>query len=113
MDLWLVSCVLGCDYYMATITAKGLLGNQQETVICKEQDNKIIISFNGTNDNVLKSMLDELLDIAPPMGGTYYPEKGTMQAYYHVLNTVFFKKLTIIEVEGEIEPIPFEDDIIY
>lgn len=99
---------------MATITAKGTMGDNKETIIvCKEEKNNIAVYIDGRQDRFIKNMLDSLLAIAPPMGGTYYPEAGTMQAYYHVLNTAFFSKLNTIEVAGEIEPIPCEDGVIY
>lgn len=98
---------------MATITAKGILGNTETTIICKEEKNSIAVYLNGVKDRITKEMLDMMVSIAPPMGGTYYPEIGTMQAYYNVLSTVYFTKLNTLEVEGEIEPIPYEEDVIY
>lgn len=98
---------------MATITAKGVIGDKKSTITCKEEKNNIVIYIDGAKDHNIKEMLNMLLAIAPPLGGSYYPEEGTMQAYYHVLNTVFFDELTEIEVAGEIEPIPYEESIIY
>lgn len=98
---------------MAIITAKGMIGDAEAAIICKEEKNNITVYLDGVKDDNIKKMLNLMTGIAPPMGGTYYPEAGTMQAYYHVLNTVFFNKLNTIEVEGEIEPIPYEDGVKY
>lgn len=98
---------------MATITARGTMGDVETTIVCKEEKNNIAVYIDGRKDHLIKNMLDSLVAIAPPMGGTYYPEAGTMQAYYNVLSTVYFTKLNTIEVEGEIEPIPYEDGVIY
>lgn len=98
---------------MATIKASGIVGDSQITIICKDEKNNITVYIDGAKDKNIKNMLDMMTGIAPPMGGTYYPEAGTMQAYYNVLSTVFFTKLNTIEVEGELEPIPFEEDVIY
>lgn len=98
---------------MATITARGTMGDVETTIVCKEEKNNIAVYIDGHKDHLIKNMLDSLVAIAPPMGGTYYPEAGTMQAYYDVLSTVYFTKLNTIEVEGEIEPIPYEDGVIY
>jgi len=80
---------------VATITAKGMLGDTEATIVCKEEKNNIAVYIDGHKDHLIKNMLDSLVAIAPPMGGTYYPEADT------------------IEVEGEIEPIPYEDGVIY
>lgn len=98
---------------MATITARGIMGAVETTIVCKEEKNNIAVYIDGRKDRFIKDMLDSLLAITPPMGGTYYPETGTMQAYYHVLSAAFFTKLNTIEVEGEIEPIPYEEGVKY
>lgn len=98
---------------MTTITAKGILGDTETTIVYREEKNNIAVYIDGRKDHLIKNMLDSLAAITPPMGGTYYPEAGTMQAYYNVLSTVFFAKLNTIEVDGEFEPIPYENDVIY
>lgn len=98
---------------MSKIIAKGKLGNEVMTVICSEEDGQIAFSFNGQKDNLLKEILESRLDMAPAMGGTYYPEEGTMLAYYNILNTVFFNKLLEIQAVGDIGQIPYEDGVVF
>lgn len=112
MDLRDFSGILRGDV-MTAIKASGTVGDRQTTIVCKDEKNNITVYIDGVKDKNIINMLDMMIGIAPPMGGTYYPEAGTMQAYYNVLSTVFFTKLNTIEVEGELEPIPFEEDVIY
>ena len=53
------------------------------------------------------------IQMAPPLGNNFYYDKPSIAAYYHVLNTVCFDHLDSIEVDGKIEPIPYEDGLIY
>ena len=112
MDLRASGIVLG-GMDMSKIIAKGKWGKEVMTVICSEEDGKIQITFNDQKDEILKEMLEKGLDVAPAMGGTYYPEEGTMLAYYNILNTVFFNKLIEMQVVGDIGHIPYEDGVIY
>jgi hypothetical protein len=47
------------------------------------------------------------------MGGTFYPEPGTMLSYYNALEKVFFNDLEELNVTGDIGEIPSEDGVIY
>lgn len=112
MDIWAASFVLG-GMDMSKIIAKGKWGNEVMTIVCSEEDGKIQITFNGQKDELLKEMLERSLDMAPAIGGTFYPEEGTMLAYYNILNTVFFSKVIEIQVVGDIGQMPYEDGVIY
>lgn len=98
---------------MSKIITKGKWGNDDMTVICSEEDGQITITFNGQEDKFLKEILESRLDVAPAMGGTYYPEEGTMLAYYNILYTVFFSKVIDMQVVGDIGQIPYEDGIVF
>ena len=63
---------------MAKIIAKGKWGGEVMTVICTEAGGRIKFTFNGREDDLLKEMLEGSLDMAPAMGGTYYPEKPSI-----------------------------------
>lgn len=56
---------------------------------------------------------DEMLQHQTPIGGTYYPPTDTLLAAYNVMKNMFFDKEPDIEVIGELEKIPYEEDIIY
>lgn len=83
-------------------------------ITIEEVDGKITVLFNGEEDDGLRKTLDEIAAKSPPMGGTFYPEPGTMLSYYNALkNGYFFDWLTRIDVKGDIGEIPCEDDLIY
>lgn len=95
---------------MSKITGKG----EGITITVEEKGGSITVLFNGAED---ASLLDSLNDIAvnsPPMGGTFYPEPGTMLSYYNALRSDFFSNvLTDITVDGDIGEIPNEEGYIY
>lgn len=95
---------------MSKITAKG----EDLNITVEEKDGNITVFFNGLEDEFLLSSLNEMVDNQPPMGGTYYPEPGTMMAYYNVLkHGDFFSWIDTVNVEGDIGELPFEPGIIY
>lgn len=98
---------------MAKIIATGTFGVNEHVVVCEEIDDKIRVTFDGEENTLFRKVLEALLDVTMPMGGTYYPERGTMLAYYHVLNTVYFGKLLDLKTEGDIGQIPYEDGVVY
>ena len=79
-----------------------------------EDAGEIRVYVNGEESEDWQDMMDEIAAKSPPMGGTFYPEPGTMLAYYHVLKNGYFaewvEKLT---VEGDIGEMPCEDGVIY
>lgn len=90
---------------MSKITARG-----QDVIITVEDiDGEITVLFDGKKDPMQQEMLDLRVNYAPPMGGTFYPEPGTMLAYY----SVFESSGMDISVEGDIGEIPNDDGFIY
>ena len=82
-------------------------------VTIEEKDGAITILFNGAVNDDMHFMLELEGENAPPMGGTFYPESGTMLFYYNALkNGWLFNKFTV-SVEGDIGEIPHEDGVIY
>lgn len=95
---------------MSKITAKG----EDLILTIEEKDGNITVLFNGMEDDKLLENLNELAESSPPMGGTFYPEPGTMLSYYNVLKNGFFVDwLTSVQVDGDIGEIPCEDGCIY
>ncbi len=95
---------------MSKITAKG----EDLTLTIEELDGSITVLFNGVEDDLLLENLNEIAANSPPMGGTFYPEPGTMLSYYNALkNGFFFDWLTDVTVDGDIGEIPCEPDCIY
>lgn len=95
---------------MSKITASG----EELTITVEEKDGNITVLFNGAEDDLLLANLNEIAANSPPMGGTFYPEPGTMLSYYNALTGGFFSDwLTSVTVDGDIGEIPCEDDCIY
>ena len=98
---------------MTTVIAKGLINGKTMTIVCTGTNDNLTVTFNGEKDEHLLEWLNMGIQMAPPLGNNFYYDKPSIAAYYHVLNTVCFDRLDSIEVEGEIEPIPCEDGLIY
>lgn len=94
---------------MSKIIAKG----DGITVTVEEHEGAIRILFDGEEDDFMLDKLNQDVIYAPPMGGTFYPEPGTMLAYYNALGAVFFNELEEINVTGDIGEMPCEDGLIY
>ena len=60
-----------------------------------------------------QEQFDELLQRQEPIGGTYYPPTNTLLVAYNVMKNMFFDEEVDVEVIGELEEIPYEEDIIY
>lgn len=95
---------------MSKITAEG----KDLTITIEEKDGNITVLFNGTEDELLLEDLNDIAANSPPMGGTFYPEPGTMLSYYNALKNGFFSDwLTSVQVDGDIGEMPCEDGCIY
>lgn len=95
---------------MSKITAKG----EDLILTIEEKEGSITVLFNGMEDDKLLENLNEIAANSPPMGGTFYPEPGTMLSYYNALKSGFFADwLTDVTVDGNIGEIPCEPDCIY
>lgn len=90
---------------MSKITARG----QDMIITVEEIDGEISVLFNGKKDSTMLEILELRCKYAPPMGGSFYPEPGTMLAYY----SVFEASGMDISVDGDIGEIPCEDGCIY
>ena len=95
---------------MSKITAKG----DGLTITIEEKGGSVTVLFNGSEDEMLLDDLNNIAVNSPPMGGTFYPEPGTMLSYYNALRSDFFADLlSEISVEGDIGEMPCEDGLIY
>lgn len=98
---------------MTTVIAKGSINGKKMTIVCTGTNDNPTITFNGEKNEHLLKWLDMGIKMAPPLGNNFYYDKPSIAAYYHVLNTVCFEHLDSIEVDGEIEAMPYNDDVIY
>lgn len=83
--------------------------SKESTITVEEKDGDITILFDGVVDGDMECLLEIAGDNAPPMGGTFYPEPGTMLFYYNALKHMH----GTVSVEGDIGEIPHEDGVIY
>lgn len=79
-----------------------------------EDNGEVKVYVNGVESEEWQDMMDEIAATSPPIAGTFYPEPGTMLAYYYVLTNSYFSEwVESLKVEGDIGEIPYEDDVIY
>lgn len=83
--------------------------SKESTITVEETGGNITVFFNGSEDDGLLAILNDTAENAPPMGGTFYPEPGTMLFYYNALKHM----PGAVSVEGDIGEIPHEDGVIY
>lgn len=95
------------------ITAVGKICGNTVTVHCEKVDNEIIVTFNGVDNPIREYQFRDELEQHHPVAGTYYPETDTMLNAFEVLSRWFFDEPPEIKIEGELEEIPGEDDVIY
>lgn len=96
---------------MKKVTAKGLIGKQELVLEATIEDGELVLDFDGGEDELLESALLMQLKYAPAMGGTFYPEEKSLLNVVNVLqNNGFFTKLITIDIEGEPETVPLEDE---
>jgi len=98
---------------MSKVTAIGRMYGVYTEVEVSLEDGKPIIKVDGYPDEYWQRQFDELLDRAPPMGGTYYPPMHSLLAVYNVVKNALFDEQPEIAVEGELEQIPFEKGKVY
>ena len=102
---------------MAKIIAKGKYLGINRQVECFIEDGLPIIELDGEYDEQVQSSFNQLLKVAPAMGGTYHPPENSLLAAYSVLESTFFDDGSPVQLEadGDIGKIPIYDgdDIIY
>ena len=96
---------------MDKVIAKGLIGKEEVLLEATIEDGELVLDFDGGEDELLESTLLMQLKYAPAMGGTFYPEEKSLLNVVNVLqNDGFFTKLISIDIEGEPETVPLEDE---
>lgn len=89
--------------------SKIIAESKGSTITVEEKDGEINVLFDGVVDKAMEDLLEVAAKNAPPMGGTFYPEPGTMLFYYNALKHM----PGTVTVEGDIGEIPHEDGLIY
>ena len=96
---------------MEKVVAIGKFGGEEIKLEASIVDGELMILFDGERNEMLEPIIMTELKYAPAMGGTFYPEEKSLLNVVNVLQSGwFFKKLISIDIEGEEETIPFDED---
>lgn len=98
---------------MGKVIASGIYCGNRITVEVVIEDGTLLILMNEKEVPDLQKRFDELVKVQPAMGGTYFPDENSLLTAYNVLKYTFFDTLEEISVEGELEEIPYEENVIY
>ena len=98
---------------MGKVIASGIYCGNRITVEAVVEDGTLLILMNEKEVPDLQKRFDELVKIQPAMGGTYFPDENSLLTAYNVLQHTFFDTLEEISVDGELEEIPYEENMIY
>lgn len=90
---------------MAKILAKGIRKGVYMTVRIVDG----VVYINGMKND----LYDWAIYVQHPIGGTYIAEAHSMENALNTLEYYFFDEKPSIEISGDFEEIPFEDDVIY
>lgn len=83
-----------------------------EIIKVKSDFNKIIVLTNGAENNILKNAIENML--TERMVGAYHVKKYGNINIIMALKELFGENtISIIDIEGEIEVIPYENNEIY
>ncbi len=93
---------------MTTITATGTRKGKFLVVVISrlKKGAEISILFNGKQDRVMASALEDAILTAPNMANCYTPPRGSLLSYYNALENSFFDIVERVNVKGRIETIP-------
>lgn len=98
---------------MDKVIASGRYLGNHLTVEAVKDGNSIKLLVDGLEIQDIQKDFNEQMKDAPAIGGTFRPEANTLLAAFAVLEQGFFEKLDNIEVQGELEEIPYEENQIY
>jgi hypothetical protein len=100
---------------MSQINAKGKINGLEVNAEVILEDGHPVIEIDGEYDEVVQARFNEMMNAAPSMGGTYYPQPNTLLAAFSVLQSAFFDESdpVVIEVVGDIGEIPYNPGVIY
>ena len=96
---------------MEKVVAIGKFGGEEIKLEASIVDGELVILFDGERNEMLEPIIMTELKYAPAMGGTFYPEEKSLLNVVNVLQSGwFFTKLISIDIEGEPETVPLEDE---
>lgn len=106
---------------MAKIKVNGMIFGRYCTFEIYDENERLAVNCISKNLSpalirLFEQRLKWCIDTAEPIAGTYYPPYNTLNAAYSgIMNGLFYAGPVQIIIEGELEPIPYDDDpdIVY
>ena len=105
---------------MAKIKANGWIFGRYCTFEIHVENEQLMVNCISQNLSpaliaLFEQRLKWCIDTAEPIAGTYYPPYNTLNAAYSgIMNGLFYAGPVQILIEGELEPIPYDDpDTVY
>lgn len=101
---------------MAKIKVNGMIFGRYCTFEIYVENKRLIINCISKNlppklIALFEQRLKRCIEAAEPIAGTYYPPYNTLNAVYSgIMNDLFYAGPVHIVIEGELEPIPYDDD---
>ena len=90
------------------IRATGMIGNTRVTVEIHMKNGKPTID----KDPYLQQRLDFLLGTVP-LGGSYFPDKDTMESALAAMNYFFDTRPDIEVIDENLQVLPYVDGVVY
>lgn len=99
---------------MTTIKAIGQYHEQTVEVMCIDMGDGLQFLFNMGKDPALEAVFRRILKERHPVAGTFSPEEESMLNVLNVIQYHFFDDApSSVQVDGDIEEMPYEDGMIY
>ena len=99
---------------MTTIKVAGKKDGKKEDVSIEiYADGEVEYKFNGKGNPLKEIEFSEILNERHPIGGTYFPERGTA-LYFLAAVHYYLDRVDSEEVDGaDDEEMPYEEGVIY
>lgn len=96
------------------VMAVGMKDNKIVTVSAEWRANQWIYSIRPRSEKLLKEFKRTVAD-RHPIGGTYYPAKKEPTYIIAAMSGSWFfdNDNAVVEVDGEVEEMPFESGVVY
>lgn len=95
------------------IEAVGNVNGVKTTVVCEGDGEQFNYLFNGVENDELRELLRIRTEENHPIGGTYYPQTWALKLVATLDGWFFDSPPKRLDVDGEIESIPYEKGLIY
>jgi hypothetical protein len=92
------------------ITATGKKNGKTVKLVYEDGE----FTFNGEHNILYEMEIESHKQAGHPVGGTYYPQKDSPLNLINVIESYFFDRNAVVQVQGaDIEEIPYEEGVVY